>query len=169
MRFNTIINRIIIHESLLDFFKKKALKALPYEVIVAILGKIVGDELHICAFDEIDIKSATVDAKKWTLTYNQPEEEIEAGTTLKYFGTLHSHPNGKTDPSEEDKEDFLIRFNGEEITFRGLICEHLYDEIMGIMSIKPMKYVIHYGLSFYNIDLEKIEIIISENRKRKVK
>jgi proteasome lid subunit RPN8/RPN11 len=160
-----MIGRLIVHKSLIDSFKRKAVKAMPYEVIVAVLGKMVKNELHIYAFDTIEVETSISGARVMMLQYGQPEEEMEAGTTLKYYGTLHSHPNSDAVPSEIDKADFVEKFNGEAFTHDGLEWEYLRDEIMGIMSLSRKKSVIHYSLMFYNIDFEPIELIISETKK----
>ncbi len=160
-----MIQRIVVHKSLIDSFKKKAVKAMPHEIIVAVLGKIVKNELHIYATDTLEVETSIVGARRMMLQYNQPEEEIEAGTTLKYYGTLHSHPNSTVEPSNVDKADFVEKFNGEESIHAGIEYEYLRDEIMGIMSLRRKKSVVHYSLVFYNIDFEPIELIISENKK----
>lgn len=160
-----MIGRIIVHKSLIDSFKRKAVKAMPYEIIVAILGRMVKNELHIYAFDTIEVETSISGPRVMTLQYGQPEEEIEAGTNLKYFGTLHSHPNSDAVPSEADKKDFVEKFNAEEFSANGIALEFLRDEIMGIMSLRRKKSVIHYSLMFYNIDFEPIELIISETKK----
>lgn len=161
-----MIKRVIIHKSLIDSFKKEAVKVLPWEYIVALLGKMKGDDLHIYAFDRLEITSWTNGQRKATLEYWQPEEEIEAGTSLKYFGTLHSHPYGTTEPSEDDKVDFRRIYNDGEYEDGKFAGEQLRDEIMGIMRVEKKKRVIQYGIAFYNIDLEPIEVIISETRKK---
>lgn len=162
-----MIQRIIVHKSLIDSFKKKAIKAMPHEIIVAVLGKLVNDELHIYAFDEIEVEDSIVGSKRMVLKYWQPEEEMEAGTTLKYFGTLHSHPNCTVEPSEIDKKYFIEIFNAEEFLHEGFEWEYLHDEIMGIMSLKSRSKVVQYGLAFYNVDFEPIEVIISETKKER--
>jgi len=160
-----MMQRIVVHKSLIDSFKRRAVKAMPYEIIVAVLGKMVKNELHIYAFDTIEVETSISGARVMTLQYGQPEEEIEAGTTLKYFGTLHSHPNSDAVPSEADKADFVEKFNAEEFSSDGIALEYLRDEIMGIMSLRRKKSVIHYSLVFYNIDFQPIELIISETKK----
>lgn len=163
-----MIKRIIIHKTLIDSFKRKALRAIPKEHIVAILGKLSTDHesLYAYAFDEIEITSQTDTAKHVYLEYYQPEEEIEAGTTLKYYGTLHSHPRGSTAPSEQDKEDFRAHFNNENENFRQYVLEYLPDEIMGIMRVIKKNRVTQYALTFYNIDMTPLELYISESRKK---
>jgi proteasome lid subunit RPN8/RPN11 len=164
-----MIERIVVHKSLVDSFKRKAAKAMPHEIIVAVLGKMANDELHIYAFDHIEVDSSVVGARRMMLQYGQPEEEMEAGTNLKYYGTLHSHPNSTTKPSDIDKKDFMEKFNAEEISQEGEVFEYLHDEIMGIMSLNKKTKVIQYGLVFYNIDFEPIEIIIAEDKKNQPK
>jgi proteasome lid subunit RPN8/RPN11 len=159
-----MIQRIIIHKSTLDSFKRKAIKALPYETIVAIIGKVENNELLIYDFDTLNIISSEDDGEWIMLKYDQPEEEIEVDD-IKYFGTLHTHPDATTEPSSIDIEDFFTRYNAEEYCHDGYEWEYLHDEIMGIMSIKNKENVIQYGLNFYNIDLKPIEIVISESKK----
>ena len=161
------IRRILIHKSLIDSFKRQALKVMPHEHIVALLGRMVDDDLHICALDSVNIITSTSGPLKITLYYEHPEEEIEAGTNLKYFGTLHSHPNKSLDPSEDDKKDFLNTFNNVEYSEGPHEGEYLPEQIMGIMSVTKKKKVHQYGIQFYNIDFELIDLIISENRPKK--
>jgi hypothetical protein len=128
------------------------------------LGKIINDDLHISVFDSLEILSAVNDKEYYYLNYSQPEEEMEAGTSLKFFGTLHSHPTGSTKPSEQDISDFLDKHNNEDYGDEEHEWEYLHDEIMGIMGIKKHRKVIQYGLVFYDIDMKPIEVIISEDR-----
>jgi len=162
-----MIQRIIIHKTLVDSFKRKALKAFPHEHIVAILGKMVGNDLHVCALDELDEVETFNNSKYCFIQYYQPEEEIEAGTTLKYFGTLHSHPAGTLKPSEEDRHGFFKAYNEDSFEFQGHEGEQLCDQIMGIMRIVKLPKIIQHGLAFYDIDFKSLEILISEDRKKK--
>ena len=82
----------------------------------------------------------------------------------KYFGTLHSHPNGTLHCSEADKQSFLEAQN-EYFIFEDCEGEQLIDEIMGIMGVEDRPKVIQYGIMFYNNALKPIELIISENKK----
>lgn len=157
-----MISSIVVHQKLVNTFKRKAVKAIPQEIIVAILGKMDEDILYIHAFDYLDIDKHNSTAKKITITYSQPEEEIEAGTKLKYFGTLHSHPNSTIEPTDVDISEFRKVFNAEPVVLDGEEVEYLHDEIMGIMSVTKKKKVIQYNLVFYNIDLEPIPISYSE-------
>ena len=162
-----MIKRIVIHKKILESFKRKAVKAMPNEIIVAILGKMEKhDVLHIYALDTLEVVSSEVKTRVKILKYYQPEEEMEAGTTLKYFGTLHTHPDMAIEPSEADKKDFLEKFNAEEINHMGTTWEYLPDEIMGILSFKRGKKVIQYTLAFYNIDFQQIQVTISEDKRK---
>ena len=160
-----MIQRIIIHKSLLEKFKQEAKKFLPWEYIVALLGKQIDDEVYIHAFDKIEIDSWHNSNRKSTIVYWQPEEEIESCHHLKYFGTLHSHPYGSTRPSEDDIKGFREKYNDDEYKDGEHIGEQLQDTLMGIMLVERKKKVYQFGLSFYDIDLNPIEIIITETRK----
>ena len=164
-----MIKKIIIHKNILDSFKRKACKAMPHEIIAAILGKIEKDVLHICALDDIEVEVSVVRTRSKYLKYGQPEEEMEAGTNLKYYGTLHTHPNMTVDPSDDDKKDFLEKFNAEEYSSDGCSWEYLPDEIMGILSLVKKKKVMQYTLVFYNIDFTQIQVTTAEDKKKKAK
>jgi|ERR1035438_2992397 proteasome lid subunit RPN8/RPN11 len=156
-----MIERIIVHKTLIDSFKRKAVKALPNEIIVAVLGKMEKNDLHVYAFDKLEV----VKSKHTFIQYEQPEEELEAGSDLKYFGTLHSHPNGTLHTSEDDRESFFNAHNSDHFMIEDHEGEQLMDEIMGIMGIVRKRKVIHYGIAFYNSEIKPIEVIFSENRK----
>jgi hypothetical protein len=67
-----MIERIIVHKTLIDSFKRKAVKALPNEIIVAVLGKMEKNDLHVYAFDKLEV----VKSKHTFIQYEQPEEEL---------------------------------------------------------------------------------------------
>jgi hypothetical protein len=163
-----LIKNIVIHEKLIQQFKKKALKTLPFEHAEAILGLQKDDTLYVYVLDEYKIigVSKTVNNRtiKTTISYLQPEEEIEAGTGLKYFGSIHSHPFHPPIPSKIDEIEFM-RTNVEEIyDLRAEQHEILTEKVMGIMSVKKRRKVNEHSLSFYNEQMESLQIIISTNK-----
>lgn len=161
-----MIKKIIIHESLLTRFKGTAFNAVPFEHIEAILGKQVKEVLYVYALAEIKIFSMTNTKDMKIISYYPPEEDIQADTGYKYFGSLHTHPNGDISPSTEDIADF-IRGETEEFYWEGEEqVEILNEKIMGIMSIRRRKKVYEIGIVFYNTDMEKLELVITENRKK---
>lgn len=161
------ITRIVVDKYILDGFKRRALKEFPKEHIEAILGKAQADGtiLQIHAFDEIE----KYESKKYEVNYAQPEDEIEAGTTLKYYGTLHTHPTTDTTPSSYDWKDFLgtqedeCLVGGEK---RGYYVHTMADEIMGIMYINKNTRQKFFGFAFYNRQGNQIELVISEKLRK---
>jgi len=164
-----LIKKIVIHKKLIESFKAKALLANPYEYIEAIMGLQKKDCLYVYAFDEIQIIN-TINSRTYKeIQYCRPEEEVEAGTKYKYFGSIHSHPGSGCDlrPSRKDISDFLNQGQQETFWEGGSEGNCLTDQIMGIMGVHRKKKVIEYGMVFYNTLMEKIDVIISENRIKK--
>ena len=160
-----MIQQVIIHKRLVDEFKRRALAAMPYEHIVAVMGRQQGETLYVHALDVLDVYSNVSNDKEIAISYQQPEEEIEAGTTLKYFGTLHSHPNRALRPSKADIKDFREGPNSDFYSKGTWHGETLRDEIMGIMRVNKNKKVNQWGMVFYNIDLSPVELLIAENKR----
>ena len=156
-----LIKTIVIHESLIEEFRKKALKESPYEHIAAILGCQKADTLYVHAFDELEIIQVTNTRKYRMIQYDRPEEELEAATKLKYFGTIHSHPKALPDASTEDRTEFLSHSTVDLEDYNGFQTESLLEAVMGIMSVHRRKRIIESGIVFYNTDMEKINVIIS--------
>ena len=100
-----IITEIVIHKSLLDKFKKDSLKYYPHEHIQAILGKQVGERLDVYTFYDLKVYKRIINKNETSIHYNAPEIEIE-DSEYKYFGNIHSHPDGPLECSEWDKEEF---------------------------------------------------------------
>lgn len=160
-----MIQQVVIHKRLVDAFKRRALAVMPHEHIVAVMGRQQGETLYVHAFDVVDVFNKVSNDKEIAISYYQPEEEIEAGTTLKYFGTLHSHPNRALRPSKTDIKDFLEGHNSDFYPCGTWHGETLRDEIMGIMRVNKNKKVNQWGLVFYNIDLSPLELLIAENKR----
>lgn len=159
-----IITEIVIHKSLLDKFKKDSLKYYPHEHIQAILGKQVGERLDVYTFYDLKVYKRIINKNETSIHYNAPEIEIE-DSEYKYFGNIHSHPDGPLECSEWDKEEFINR--GEELfpIEKGVQLELLPEKIMGIFQINKLKNGCQWGIVFYNKRMERIPIIISELKK----
>lgn len=162
-----LIKKIVIHEDLIRGFKNSALKHSPYEYIEAILGLQKDTTLFVYAFDLIGITSSIETKNYIEIVYDRPEEEIEAGSNLKYFGTIHSHPRYSLEPSDIDKSQFIETINENLVEYDGVQHEVLTDKIMGIMFAREQPKVIEYGLVFYNEAMEKIDLIITETKRGK--
>jgi hypothetical protein len=163
------VHRIIIEKKTLEGFKRRAFKAFPNEHIEAVLGrfepsnKVRMNTLYVYAFDELD----QAKSGKRRIDYFLPEEEVEAGTTLKYFGTLHTHPKTHCEPSPDDWESFLKTSQVEEQPVETYYVQILLDEVMGIMYLDKKSTKKMYGFAFYNRQGQQIEFIISEIPKRR--
>jgi hypothetical protein len=158
-----MIRKIVIHNTLVNRFKREAIKALPHEHIVAVLGKTTRGIIYVHALDELEVfaKKSQVRKDTYNIEYYQPEVEIEAGSNLKYFGTLHTHPNEDVPtPSELDKKTFWEQYNNEFYVAENCENEILRDEIMGIMSLNKKGKSVKHNLAFYNIDINTIELEI---------
>lgn len=160
-----MINEIVIHKSLLDKFKKDALKYYPNEHIQAILGKQVNSRLDIYAFYDLTIYKRIINSKETSIHYDALEIEIE-DSDYKYFGTIHSHPDGPLECSDWDREEFIAR--GDELLpmERGYQLELLPEKVMGIFQINKLENGCQWGIVFYNKHLEKIPVIVSELRRK---
>lgn len=153
------ITQIVIHNDIVNEFKQKALRAYPNECISAILGKQVMDTLYIYALDDLSVNRTNPRG----ISYQSAEEEIEAGTNLKYFGTIHTHSNAVLTHSYIDKKGFIAD-QFKETNSCGFIDEILEDRIMGIMAIADRKKVFQWGLIFFNEQMQQIETLISESK-----
>jgi proteasome lid subunit RPN8/RPN11 len=154
-----LIKQIVIHNDIVNEFKQKARNAFPRECIAALMGKQILETLYIHALDEINVIKTTTE----NLIYNRASEELLAGTKLKYFGTIHSHPNALLTYSTTDKNDFISEQYKESLT-DGYIDESLEDKVMGIMVLNDRKKVFQWGIVFFNQKLEQIETLISETK-----
>lgn len=160
------VHRIVIEKKVLESFKRRAFKEFPNEHIEALLGRlqITNDMnvLSIYAFEKLDKEKA----EKRIVVYSMAEEEIEAGTSLKYFGTLHTHPKSRLEPSDEDWKSFLHTSQVEEQLVNGYYSQVLLDEVMGIMYIDRKAKQKFSGIAFYNRQGNQIEVVISEHEKK---
>lgn len=164
------IKRVVIHSLLLNSFKRKCLEAYPYEYITAVLGKQKGTTLYIHALDKLDITEQVNAKRKLFIQYDQPEEEMEAGTNLKYFGTIHSHPGyGGCIPSDDDKKDLSITATESDYSDGSVAGETLTDKLMGIMYLEKRTKVNHFGLVFYDVNYNQLEVLISDNVRKNQK
>lgn len=160
-----MINKIVIHEKLLNDFKNKSYLEYPQEYIVGVLGKRKDDILYVYSFAELECKSKYSDKKEANVCYYLPEEELIYKTKFEYFGTIHSHPGGDVEPSKDDIKSFRENYNDEFYYDEKYEGETLREKIMGIMSFYKKNKVFWYNFAFYDIDLNPIQIVISENRK----
>lgn len=165
------ISRIVVDKRLMTEFKRRAFRAYPKEHVEAILGKVGHtdniDVLYVFAFDELEKDPEKT--KKNTVIYDYPEEEIEAGSNLKYFGTLHTHPNTDLVPSPLDWKDFMANQDNEFLSGgkkRGVIHITMVDEIMGIMYLSKKMRQKFTGCAFFNRMGNQIEFIVAENLRK---
>jgi hypothetical protein len=162
-----LITEIIIHASTITKFKKDSIKYYPKEHIQAILGIQTGSKLYVYAFYDMDVIKRTNDKKEISIDYRCPEIEIEEDSIYKYFGNIHTHPNGPLKYSNCDVKEFLDRSANDTIDYEKYQYELLPGKIMGIMQINKIKNGYQYGLIFYNENLENIPLIISEAKEKK--
>ena len=162
-----VIKQIIIHQYLLNKFKRKALKIYPNEHIQAILGKLSNDTLYINALVDLSGIEHIGSGDEVSVLYERPEIEIEYQTGLKYFGNIHSHPDGPLCHSKTDWHAFHESMHLDTIDGGGYQYEVLCEHVMGILQINKLKYGCQFGIIFYNTELEQITVLISETKKPK--
>jgi len=160
------IQQIIIHKDLVNRFLKKSLEVLPSEYIAGIMGEEKNGLLLIYDLIAIEVERTVFHKEEDSIEifYYKFSDDAEA-ENFKYFGSIHSHPACSPIPSELDIETFYKGFNDEADDIDG---DEIYDGmprdiIMGIMQVNKKEKVSQYNLMFYNIDLNPIETLISEN------
>jgi proteasome lid subunit RPN8/RPN11 len=161
-----MITEIVIHKSLIDEFKQDALGFYPHEHIQAILGRQFGSKLIVYAFYDLNNLERSKNEREVSIRFDAPEIEIE-DTKYKYFGNIHSHPDGPLKYSKWDAQEFVSRQEELIIYDRGYQVELLSEKIMGIMQINKLKAGCQWGIVFYNEDLEIIPLVISETSDKK--
>lgn len=94
-------------------FRRRALKAMPYEYVEALWGYIQGDVVHICKFVPIKHRSGLT----WLEYQNEEVEQQKIAARevgLQVLGSIHTHPDrNETIFSEHDLRD--IQENPEPI------------------------------------------------------
>lgn len=145
------IDRVIIDQAVLNAFKRRSVKCYPKEHIEALLGIFKNKILYIHVIEPLEKGTAT----KEYCSYWPPEEEFEyEEMPLKYYGTIHTHPNYDMDPSDEDWES---SFNTHK--------EDLCDLIMGISHISIKGTRRFFGFTFYDMNKKIIDFVVAEGKK----
>jgi hypothetical protein len=159
------LTRVVVDPIVLKQFKKRCIADYPKEHIEAAMGRVHGSVVYIHAFDPIIPKVTT----NRFLIYDRPGEEIEAGTNLKFLGTIHTHPNALLEASADDWYQFLADTDAgrAEIQTQKSYDTIITDTIMGIMSIIKRRGRFFTGFIFYNLDKKVMDFLVGEPLKPK--
>jgi proteasome lid subunit RPN8/RPN11 len=138
------VTEVVIDRKVLGFFKKRALKAYPREILEQVVGKIVGTQARIFAFRELEHQAST-SAVVMDDDVN-PMTEGEEGMSLSILGTIHTHPQDTVEPSELDWQS--MRQDGELV--------------MGVCAIRKTAKRRFVSFAFFNRVREHVQLTIAE-------
>jgi proteasome lid subunit RPN8/RPN11 len=138
------ISEVLIDRKVLTEFKRRALKAYPREILEQVVGKVVGKQLRIYAFRDLEhngLKTAIV-------MDDDVNPMTEADDSLPYsiLGTIHTHPQDTVEPSELDWRS--MKEDGELI--------------MGVCAIRRTTKRRFLSFAFFNRDREHVQLTIAE-------
>lgn len=95
--------KVIVAADIIAAFRRRALRRYPREYMETIFGRATGGAVHIFAFHPIP-HDATRAACYYAPQEIESQREDAEEHKLELLGTIHSHPDGGSSPSEEDWE-----------------------------------------------------------------
>lgn len=95
-----MLRQVLIDKSVLNAFKRRALRRYPNELLEIALGKVEGEAVHIYAFEQIE-HTATDRSIEMDDDAHPTQDQDEYEHTI--LGTVHSHPDDDFRPSLLDK------------------------------------------------------------------
>jgi proteasome lid subunit RPN8/RPN11 len=96
-----------VDKRVLRGYIRRALKAYPKEYMETLWGRIRGSDVEIVSFQNIE-HTATKDAAYYDPGELASQNEEAQESQLQVLGTIHSHPDGCTWPSEDDMKSALM-------------------------------------------------------------
>jgi proteasome lid subunit RPN8/RPN11 len=140
----TDISEVVIDRKVLTAFKRRALRAYPREILEQVVGKLVGKQLRIYAFRDLEHKGL----KTAVVMDDDVNPMTEGDDLLRYsiLGTIHTHPQDTVEPSELDWRS--MKSDGELI--------------MGVCAIRRTTKRRFVSFAFFNRDREHVQLTIAE-------
>lgn len=106
--------KIQVSRSVLNGYRKRALKKYPDEYMESIFGRIDGQKIVILAFYPIEHEGSPDQCKYETASVDEQKDGEDCPPKMKWLGTIHSHPDCEGCPSEADWE--TARMDGEVVS-----------------------------------------------------
>ncbi len=141
------LTEIVVDRKVLDGFKRRALKAYPLELLEQVVGRIVGSQARVFAFQAIEHE-----ATKRDITLDDDVNPMTEGEDVRRFdilGTIHSHPLDTVEPSPLDWSS--MKEDGELV--------------MGVCSIRKTARRRFVSFAFFKRNKEQLQLTISEENK----
>ncbi len=138
------ISEVVVDRKVLAAFKRRALQAYPREILEQVVGELVGTQIRIFAFRDLEHKGL----KTAVVMDDDVNPMTEGDDSLPYsiLGTIHTHPQDTVVPSELDWQS--MKDDGELV--------------MGICAIRRTTKRRFVSFAFFNRDREHIQLTIAE-------
>lgn len=94
--------KVQVSRSVLNGYRKRALKKYPSEYLESIFGRINGKTIQILAFYPMEHKGTPESCEYETIIVEEQQDGEDAPPKMKWLGTIHSHPDSQGHPSEAD-------------------------------------------------------------------
>ena len=138
------VTEVVVDRKVLSAFKRRALKAYPREILEQVVGKLVGTQVRIFAFRDLEHQGST-NAVIMDDDVN-PMTEGETETPYAILGTIHTHPQDTVEPSELDWKS--MRQDGELI--------------MGVCAVRKTPKRRFVSFAFFNRARAHIQLTVAE-------
>ncbi len=138
------LTEVVVDRKVLEAFKRRALKLYPREFLEQIVGRVVGAQVRIYAFRELEHE-----ATKWEVVIDEDLDPMTEGEDTRRFdilGTIHTHPQATIEPSGLDWE--AMKRDGEHV--------------MGICAIRKTMKRRFVSFAFYNAEKTQLQFTIAE-------
>src|SRR5512147_2578265 len=138
------LTEVLVDRKVLDAFKRRALELYPREFLEQIVGRVVGTQVRVYAFRELEHE-----ATKWEVVIDEDLDPMTEGEDTRHFdilGTIHTHPQSTIEPSDLDWE--AMRRDRELV--------------MGICAIRKTVKRRFVSFAFYNSERKQLQLTISE-------
>src|ERR1041384_1261180 len=138
------VTEVVVDRKVLSAFKKRALKAYPREILEQVVGKLVGAQVRIFAFRDLEHKGS----KRAVVMDDDVNPMTEGEDSMPYtiLGTIHTHPQDTVEPSELDWSS--MRDDGELV--------------MGVCAIRKNTKRRFVSFAFFNRNREHVQWTVAE-------
>src|SRR4051794_1194740 len=141
------LTEILVDRNVLEAFKRRALKLYPKEFLEQLVGKVVGSQVRIYAFRELEHE-----ATRFEVVIDEdldPMSEGEGDTPYDILGTIHTHPQSTIEPSDIDW-DAMARDR---------------ELVMGVCAIRKTAKRRFVSFAFYNSAKKLLQLTIAEDHR----
>jgi proteasome lid subunit RPN8/RPN11 len=138
------LTEVMVDRKVLDAFKRRALKMYPREFLEQIVGRVVGAQVRIYAFRELEHE-----ATNWEVVIDEDLDPMTEGEEPRHFdilGTIHTHPQSTIEPSDLDWQ--AMRRDRELV--------------MGVCATRKSTKRRFVSFAFYNSERKQLQLTISE-------